>query len=284
MSNTDSPVVNIQAKSPKHWSGEEDTQLCCFYIKIFVDSVHGTDQPIERMWKPVLLVGGITEDIRERQSIPWCRSFVVFSSKLKIVTRAAATLKECLSRRTYELYASTVGRSFKFHHYWSILRHEQKWKRLLEPKPKLVAASTPFRHHAVDNSGQEEEGDEEEACPIGRKRAKKAVQEKIKTAELFEMLQERNGLEDGQAHEQIELLRAIELELHAANVLKKKEQEMKQRRQDMKELTIDMSTLQNEEMVAFFLEEQKETWITCEKTDLKNNKLFFYSFPNSFYI
>ncbi|CAO3674528.1 unnamed protein product [Rhizopus stolonifer] len=86
--------------------------------------------------------------------------------------------------QTYELYTSMVGNSFKLHHCWSILHHEQKWKRFLEPKPKPVAASTPVRHHVVDNSGEKEEGDEEEARPIGYERAKKAVQEKSKAAEL----------------------------------------------------------------------------------------------------
>ncbi|KAG1448018.1 hypothetical protein G6F56_009070 [Rhizopus delemar] len=107
MSNTDSPIVTIQVKTPRNWSCEEDIQLCRSWINISADSVHGTDQLIEKI-----------ENRNESGS------------------------------------------------------NSERMKRFLEPKLKPVTVSTPVRRHVVDNSSEEEEGNEEEARPIGHKRAR----------------------------------------------------------------------------------------------------------------
>ncbi|KAG1464604.1 hypothetical protein G6F56_005048 [Rhizopus delemar] len=179
MSNTNLPVINIQAKPPTNWSRKEGIQLCHLSINISVDSVHGTDQPIEKIWEPIRK--NFQEERKEEES--------------------------CL------LIGVALGRNPSFgveflQYFKQIENRNESYSNSEknESKPKPVAASTPVRRHVVGNSGEEEEGGEEEARTIGRKRTKKVVQEKSKAAKLFEMFQERNKLEDGQVHDYMEML------------------------------------------------------------------------------
>lgn len=64
-------------------------------------------------------------------------------------------------------------------------------------------------------------------------------------------MKKRLAPSDIKEQEYIEILQTIELEIRTANELKKKEQ-------GMKALTMDMSTFQNEEMIAFFSQKNKK--------------------------